>query len=210
MTAVPHPRRRRSRYQTAWIVLFWIAAACNLLFLLLALLSAVLTALVPLACGALASTAGAAMASHLSRRGLDDRDFDEVAASMRIVVVGWGLLAVTMVVAAAVGTRLFEVARPGQAAVDAVLAVSESVASQLFGAAALFVVVGDGYTKYRRFLRLAPAAPFAAPPPPTAGPPFPLAAPPPAAAPHVQRPAPAQPPRPRFGPDAQPPDARMP
>jgi hypothetical protein len=57
-----------------------------------------------------------------------------------------------MVVTVMVATDFGERSTVGPETTAAVLEFADGVAAQLFGVAALFVIVGDGYTKYRRLL----------------------------------------------------------
>jgi hypothetical protein len=147
-------RRRHNRYRRRWVIAYWAAAALNLLFVLLALTGedvstsayfAVLT-------GAVTSTAGASMATHLDRVGIGDVEFDDVTATMRVIVVGWLMLCLTLVVTVMVATDFGARSTVGPETTDAVVAFADGIAAQLFGVAALFVIMGDGYTKYRRAL----------------------------------------------------------
>lgn len=150
----PPRHHQSSAYCRRWLAAYWTTAALSLTFLLLALTGSdvPVSALFAVGTGAIAAIGGAAMASHLAHRGIGDRDFDDATASMRIVVVGWLLLVTTIVVGASVGSGGGTRNAAGTEATKDVLSVSESIGPTLFGVAALFVVVGDGYTKYRRLL----------------------------------------------------------
>jgi Na+/proline symporter len=147
-------RARSSAYCRRWLRAYWAAGALNLLFLVLALTGGDVPARAyfALIVGAVASALGAAMATHLVRRGIGPRDFDEATSSMRIVVVGWCLLVAAMLVGTVLGSGFGDRSSAGDEATGAVLDISASIAPELFSVAALFVVVGDGYTKYRRLL----------------------------------------------------------
>jgi len=148
------PDRQVSAYCQRWLAAYWTAAGLNLLFLVLALTGedVAIPALFAVGTGAIAAVLGTAMASHLVRRGIEDRDFDEATSSMRIVCVGWLLLVLVMVIGVAAGSEMGARDTAGDQATQEVVAVSDSIVPALFGVAALFVVVGDGYTKYRRQL----------------------------------------------------------
>lgn len=147
-------QRSDSTYQRRWLAAYWSAAGLNVLFVLLALIGedvppgayfAVLT-------GATTSIAGAAMATHLVLMGVGDVDFDDVTATMRVIVVGWLMLCLAFLVTVLAATDFGARSTVGPETTDAVVAFSDGVAAQLFGLAALFVIVGDSYTKYRRML----------------------------------------------------------
>lgn len=151
--SVARPQRDRpSPYCRRWLAAYWTAAGLNLLFLVLALTGEDVPsqALFAVSTGAIAAVLGAAMASHMVRRGIGDRDFDEATSSMRIVCVGWLLLVLVMLIGVAGGSGMGARDSAGGQATQDVLAVSDGIVPALFGVAALFVVVGDGYTKYRR------------------------------------------------------------
>ena len=154
MSIRPPHRRPSSPYCRRWLVAYWTAASFNLLFLVLALTgqNVPIQALFAVGTGAIAAVLGTAMASHMVRRGIGDRDFDEATSSMRIVCVGWLLLVLVMLIGVAAGSEMGTRDSAGGEATGEVLAVSDSIVPALFGVAALFVVVGDGYTKYRRQL----------------------------------------------------------
>jgi len=143
---------RSSPYCRRWLAAYWTAGGLNLLFLVLALTGedVPIQALFAVSTGAIAAVLGAVMASHMVRHGIGDRDFDEATSSMRIVCVGWLLLVLVMFIGVASGSDLGTRDSAGGQATGEVLAVSDSIVPALFGVAALFVVVGDGYTKYRR------------------------------------------------------------
>jgi len=148
------PLRRGTSYGRRWLVAYWAAATLNLVFVLLALGGEDVppSAYFSVLTGAVTSFAGAAMATHLVRVGVSDVDFDDATSTMRVVVVGWLLLCVAMVVTVMVATDFGAQSTVGPEATGAVLDFADGVAAQLFGVAALFVIVGDGYTKYRRLL----------------------------------------------------------
>ncbi len=149
------PRNHQSSaYCRRWLASYWTTAALSLIFLLLALTGSdvPVSALFAVGTGAIAAIGGTAMAAHLAHRGIADRDFDDATASMRVVVVGWLLLVSTIIIGVLVGSGVGSRNTVGTEATQGVLAVSESIGPTLFGVAALFVVVGDGYTKYRRLL----------------------------------------------------------
>ncbi len=146
-------KRRWSRYQRRWLRVYWSAASLNVLFFLFAVTGGGVPgpAFLAVTLGALASLLGASMASHLMRRRISDRDFDDATSLMRVVSVAWLVLAGTIVMVTLVAGG-FGQRSPGPGATQAVIEISDSVSAQLFGAAALLLVVGDGYTKYRRLL----------------------------------------------------------
>lgn len=141
-------------YRRRWLTAYWAAATLNVLFALLALTGEDVppTAYFAVLTGAATSVAGAAMATHLVRVGVSDVDFDDVSATMRVIVVGWLMLCLALIVTVMVATDFGARSTVGPETTDAVVAFADGVAAQLFGVAALFVIVGDGYTKYRRLL----------------------------------------------------------
>lgn len=148
-------------YQAIWLSLYWIAAACSLVFLALALLGGGVAAesLFAVAAGAVATTLGASMATHLLLRRVSDADFDDATGLMRVVVVGWLLLSLTLVLGVVAATDWGATASVGAEARRSMLAIADSVVGELFGAAALFVVVGDGFGRYRQLLAKPPPLP---------------------------------------------------
>lgn len=141
-----------SRYQRWWLVSYWVAVALSLVFVLLALFGDGVpgVARIAVSLGAVAAVASTLMATSLSRLGVDDVEFDEATSAMRVIVVAWVVLVVVMVTGTVVGTGAGETDVADADATGAVVGVSEGAAGVLFGLAALFVVAGDGYTKYRR------------------------------------------------------------
>jgi uncharacterized membrane protein YhaH (DUF805 family) len=142
---------RRSSYQRRWLVLYWFALVCNATFLALALAGrgVVAESVVALALGLIAVAAGALMAQALHRRRCDDVTFDGATQGQRVVGLAWLLLVVIMVVATVVGTGAGARASAGTDAIALVQGLFESAAGTLFGFAALLLVAGDGYTKFR-------------------------------------------------------------
>ena len=155
----PAQSRRTSRYQRRWLAAYWAAAALNLAFLVLALGGDDVSgaAYFAVTTGSVASLLGSTMATHVHLRGVDDRDFDEATSIMRAVAVAWLLLSLFMVCAVVAATDFGATATVDPARQQDVLDVADGLAAQLFGAAALLVVVGDGYTRYRRLLAARPA-----------------------------------------------------
>jgi len=133
-------------------VSYWVAAALNVLFLLLALVGDDVPAVARIAVtlGAVSTVAGTLMAASLFRVGITDVEFDESTSAMRVIVVAWAVLVTVMVGATVVGTDAGERSSAGVGSTETVVGVSEGAAGVLFGLAALFVVAGDGYTKYRK------------------------------------------------------------
>ena len=150
-----------SRYQRRWLAAYWAAAALNLAFLVLALGGDDVSgaAYFAVTTGSVASLLGSTMATHVHLRGVDDRDFDEATSIMRAVAVAWLLLSLFMVCAVVAATDFGATATVDPARQQDVLDVADGLAAQLFGAAALLVVVGDGYARYRRLLAVHPATP---------------------------------------------------
>lgn len=148
------PRAETSAYQRRWLWAYWGAALLNAAFLLVALTGSGVpgSAYFTVATGAAASVLGALMATHLTRRQVDDRDFDEATGVMRAVVAAWVLLVASMVAATVIGTDFGARSSAGPEATQAVLDIADGIGAQLFGAAALLIVVGDGYSTYRRLL----------------------------------------------------------
>lgn len=105
------------------------------------------------ASGGLEALSGALMAMDLSRRRVDDIDFDEATTAMRVIVVAWAVLLAALVVSSVVGSGFGARPSAGEEVIESVLAIADGVTGQIFGAATLFVFVGDGYSKYRRLLR---------------------------------------------------------
>ena len=146
--------QRGTSYGRRWLVAYWAAAALNVVFVLLAVSGEDVpsSAYFSVLTGAATSLAGAAMATHLVRVGVSDVDFDDVTATMRVIVVGWLILCLAMIVTVMVATDFGARSTVGPETTDALVGFADGVAAQLFGVAALFVIVGDGYTKYRRLL----------------------------------------------------------
>lgn len=92
------------------------------------------------------------MGADLIRRRVEDTDFDDATKVMRIMAVAWVLLAVSMIVTVVVSTGGGIRASVTPEDEDALVAISGAVATQVFGAVAFFLVVGDEYTKYRRLV----------------------------------------------------------
>lgn len=142
------------RYQRRWLYAYGTSASMNLIFVLLALTGdnvppasyfAVLT-------GTVTSFAGAVMASHLVRIRVSDVDFDEATATIRVIAVGWLLSCIAMAFTVMAATDFGARATVGPEATPAILNFADGITAQLFGVAALFVVAGDSYTRYRRLL----------------------------------------------------------
>lgn len=144
-----------SRYQRRWLALFWLTTGLNLLFLLLALTGkgVPLEAILAVSSGALGVLLGSLLVTLATRNGIDDVDFDDLAKGMRVAVVAWLFLGCAIVVGTIVGSGFGDRPTAGPRAIEVVVDFSESVAAQIFGLAILFTVVGDGYTKYRQFIR---------------------------------------------------------
>jgi hypothetical protein len=149
-------RVRISRYQKAWLVAFWVAAALNLLSVVRALFGGVAFGqpILTVLFGAVAVVAGAMMVTAISRKGVSDIDFDDAAKGMRIVAVAWLLLAASLFIGAIVATDFGAHEGLDNGPLEALIrSVGESVSSQIFGLAAIFVVAGDGYGKYHKLTR---------------------------------------------------------
>ena len=148
------PQARKTTYQRLWVIGYWAVAALNVIVLVLAITGSgvPIQALVAVWLGTLASIGGMLMASDLMHRGVSDRDFDDATKVMRIMVVAWVLLAVSIIVAVVIGTDGGNQAEVAPEAEQALLDLSNQVAAQLFGAAAFFIIIGDEYTKYRRLV----------------------------------------------------------
>lgn len=146
--------RRRSRYQRRWMVAYLTVVVLNVIFLLLAMTGTGVPAeaLFAVWLGTLASIAGVIMGADLIRRRVEDTDFDDATKVMRIMAVAWVLLAVSMIVTVVVSTGGGIRASVTPEDEDALVAISGAVATQVFGAVAFFLVVGDEYTKYRRLV----------------------------------------------------------
>ncbi len=139
----------RSRYQLWWLSGYWLSTAFSLTFLTMALLGTDIGVggYLGTGLGALASLLGSVMATRLAREGIGDVEFDGATAGMRVVSVGWLLFVAILVVLAFVQTS------PG-ATVDTSVAVenTDGLTGTIFGAAALFAVLGSGFTEYRNAL----------------------------------------------------------
>lgn len=148
------PRDRGTRYRRRWLYAYWSAAILNGVFVLLALTAsdAPAAAYFAVLTGAVTSITGAAMATHLVVSGVSDVEFDDATATMRVIVVGWLVLCLAMVVTVMAATDFGARDTAGPEAINAVVTFSDGIAAQLFGVAALFIVMGDGYTKYRQLL----------------------------------------------------------
>ncbi|SDS35798.1 hypothetical protein SAMN04488570_1703 [Nocardioides scoriae] len=145
---------QRRGYQLGWVVTYWSATGLSLLFLLLAVTTPDVpgSTVAALGFGSTAALAGSTLATLLRRAGVAAIDFDDATAPMRVLAAAWAVLLVAMLVAVAVGTGWGARDSAGPEATSSVLSVADRVAAQIFGVAALFVVVGDGYTKHRRLL----------------------------------------------------------
>lgn len=160
MTSTSHPPRpanvdrRRRAVRRRWVATYWATTMVSALFLVMAVSAPDIPAgsYAALGFGCLAGVCGSLMAARLHRAGVDVPDFHEATAAVRTLAVAWLVLIAALVVATVVGTGLGERPTAGPGAIEAVLAVADGVAAQVFGAAAFFVVVGDGYTKYARLL----------------------------------------------------------
>ena len=146
--------RSTSRYQRRWLVAYWCAVGLSLLFVLLALTGdgVPAVAVIAVVLGAVASSTSTLMATALFRLGITDVEIDEATSAMRVIVVAWAVLVAVMITAAVVGTGGGDTDSASQGSVDTVVGVSEGGAGVLFGLAALFVVAGDGYTKFSRLM----------------------------------------------------------
>lgn len=142
---------RYLRYQRAWLATFWAAAALNVLFVVLAVGGTGVppAAVLAVISGAIAVITGSFIATAAYRIGIDDAEFDDVAKGPRIAVFAWLILGGAVVGGALVGSD-FGTSPLDPRFVEVIVQFSEGVTAQLFGLAILFVVVGDGYTAYRR------------------------------------------------------------
>lgn len=147
-----------TNYRSRWLVAYWMAALLNMGFFLSALLDGEVSAVASFSVllGAVSTTAGASMATHLARLGLSDVAFDEATAPMRVIVTAWALLVSVTVATVVVGTDFGARPSAGVEAIASVVAFSEGLTAQLFGVASLFVIVGDSFSKYRRLLSARP------------------------------------------------------
>ena len=150
----PEPVRRASRYQRRWVYLYRAAIACYLVFLILALAGAGITAsnVAGLVLGLVSAAGGLTMAEVLHRRGCDDVTFDSATQGLRVVAVAWAALVIVMLVTTTIATGLGTRASAGEQANRLVVGLFDSAAGTLFGLAALLLVAGDGYTKFRQAL----------------------------------------------------------
>lgn len=144
MSVVRHGRQRW------WLIAYWITAGLSTLLLVVALVGdgqpVALTNYLGVGLGTVACVSGAVMATRLTRHGVSDVRFDEATAGMRVITVGWLLFAGIMVSLAIYYTAP---GRDTSAAPAAAVASTDSLTGTLFGAAALFAVVGPGYSAYR-------------------------------------------------------------
>lgn len=146
---------RISRYQVQWLRAFWLVVVLNLGFVLLAATGSDVPpeSLLATLLGLIAVTLGAAMATGVARRGVSDVDFDDAAKAMRPAALAWLILAGTLLTAAIVGTNRGERDRASDEVTQFALAVGDSVSGQIVGFLVLFLVVGDGYSSYRRLTK---------------------------------------------------------
>ena len=158
----PGPARATSGrgYQTIWLVLYWLIAAislCSLLFVLFVPLAAsaqvAAAGLFTAVTSSAATLLGATMATHLAVRGIGSVDFDDATSAMRVVVVAYavGEAALLAIVVSAWDWTRTDLGLSVDV-IASLASISQGVAAQVFGAAALFLVVGDAFTKYRRML----------------------------------------------------------
>ncbi|GAB2608637.1 hypothetical protein [Pseudactinotalea suaedae] len=152
--AAAAPERRRSRYRTRWLYLYRAAIACYLVFLALALTGEGVTPsnVAGLVLGLVSAAGGLTMAEVLHRRGCDDVTFDSATQGLRVVAVAWAALVIIMIVTVMIGTGLGTRTSAGAGANGLVEGLFDSAAGTLFGLAALLLVAGDGYTKFRQAL----------------------------------------------------------
>ncbi|MGC5172494.1 hypothetical protein ACLQ2Q_17805 [Microbacterium sp. DT81.1] len=140
---------RISTYQKRWLTAYGVATALSLYLLVAAALSPPFDGalLVPTGLGALAAVLGLLMATRLARRTIPDERFDAATAGMRTVAVAWLLFAATLVVLAVTETRFGATAE-----IDPSIAVeaTSSFVGTIFGAAALVLIIDNGYTDYRK------------------------------------------------------------
>ncbi|GAA4118875.1 hypothetical protein GCM10022415_18340 [Knoellia locipacati] len=148
-------RATAGSYQARWLVAYWVTVALTVVFLLLAITGEGVAgvARIAITLGVVAALAGTLMAVAVSRMGVSDVEFDEATSAMRVITVAWVVLVTVLVVGTVLGTGAGDrrVADAGTTA--SVVGVSEGATGALFGLAALFVVVGDGYTRYRVLTR---------------------------------------------------------
>jgi len=136
------------------VYLYRAAIACYLVFLILALAGAGITAsnVAGLVLGLVSAAGGLTMAEVLHRRGCDDVTFDSATQGLRVVAVAWAALVIVMLVTTTIATGLGTRASAGEQANRLVVGLFDSAAGTLFGLAALLLVAGDGYTKFRQAL----------------------------------------------------------
>ena len=146
---------RGTRYQVWWVRSYWIATALTVVFLVLALTGSGVGfgSHVSVTLAVVATALGSLMASRIQRHGVTDVEFDEGTSGMRVIAVGWSALVILLLIAATFGTGFGLTASVDPDVADGVVGFSASLATTLFGFAALIAVVGDGYTKYRRLTR---------------------------------------------------------
>jgi hypothetical protein len=144
-----------TRYQVWWVRSYWIATALTVVFLVLALTGSGvgIGSRVSVTLAVVATALGSLMASRIRQHGVTDVDFDDGTSGMRVIAVGWAALVVLLLIAATFGTGFGVTASVDADMADGVVGFSASLATTLFGFAALIAVVGDGYTKYRRLTR---------------------------------------------------------
>lgn len=145
-TPLSTPRRSHK----VWLVIYWTATAFSLVLLALALIGdgqpIPLAGYLGVGLGAFAALSGALMATHLSWHGANGVLFDEATSGMRVISIGWLLFLAVMI---GLSWTYTEPGVDGSAAPDAAVAATSELTSTLFGVAALFAVVGSGYSSYR-------------------------------------------------------------
>lgn len=144
-----------TRYQVWWVRCYWLATALTVVFLFLALTGSDVGfgSRISVTLAVVATALGSLMATRIRRHGVSDVDFDDGTSGMRVIAVGWASLVVLLLVAATFGTGFGMTASVDPDVKEGVVGFSASLATTLFGLAALIAVVGDGYTKYRRLTR---------------------------------------------------------
>lgn len=164
----PMPVTARRRYQITWVVLSWLVTGLSLVSLLYVIVvPPILGVEIPAvglftaATSSVATVLGSAMATHLVARGVGSVDFDDATSTMRVVVVAYALVQVTVAVIL-LGAVDWDRPSLRPDAIEDMASLSQGVAAQVFGAAALFLVVGEGFSKYRRLLASHPRRPSTA------------------------------------------------
>lgn len=146
--AVATPRARTSGYQRIWLTIYWLATTLSFCFVVMAAVEPPFDAelVVLTGFGALATLLGALMAARLARRSIADERFDAATAGMRTLSIAWLVFLMVLVVLTITQTRFGET---GEVDTSIAVNVTGTLVSTIFGAAALLLVVGSGYTDYR-------------------------------------------------------------